>query len=213
MRSIPMRTVNQLAEQDTRYLLNSPLLFGALNALDQDSRCDILDLAPASPELLDFFSDSYCKLILPGCRQQLLDIGRNSDLEQTPSAPDYRHLVPLPNGQDKALDIILFWDLPNYLEQSTLQGVIDHLVSRTDHHTILHTYIHTRQHMPQAPAEFRLYGNNQVMVEINSPWTRICPMFYQELLHKILGPFRVQRGMLLANGLQEYVLRNTATPD
>lgn len=212
MRSTPMPTVNQLAEQDTRYLLNSPLLFGVLNALDHDSRCDILDLAPASPELLNFFSDSYCKLFLPGCRQQLLETGHNPDPKQTLPAPDYRRLVPLPDERDKALDIILLWDLPNYLEKPTLRGVFNHLIPYTDQRTILHTYIHTRQNMPQAPAEFRLFGNNQVFVEINTPWTRSCPMFYQELLHKILAPFRVQRGMLLANGLQEYILRNTATP-
>ena len=35
----------------------------------------------------------------------------------------------------------------------------------------------------------------------------IVPMYYQERLHKLFAPFRVDRGMLLANGLQEYVMR------
>jgi len=37
-------------------------------------------------------------------------------------------------------------------------------------------------------------------------------MYYQELLHKLLSPFRIERGMLLANGLQEYILRAHGSP-
>lgn len=202
-----MHAVNRLSEQDSRYLLNSPLLFGSLDTIDPETRIDILDLAPATPELLEYFSPRHCKLYLPGCRESLLNLRMQEEQDEQKLPVIFNRLIPLSGANDKALDIILLWDLPNYLDKQVLTGLIQHLLPRLDRNSVLHTYIHTRQSMPETPAVYRLTCENKLIVDISSAAHTDSPMYYQELLHKVIRPFRVDRGMLLANGLQEYILR------
>lgn len=202
-----MRAINQGAGQESRYQLNSPLLFAALSALDPDNRVDILDLTPATPEHLAYFHDYATRLELPGCSTTLLEQREEEDLHHQKLDRLFKRLIPIPQGTKKPLDIILLWDLPNYLDKGLLAGLIEFLVPRTDPHTLIHTYIHTRQNMPVQPGKYRLLQENKVLVDINPDWSTSSPMYYQELLHKVFKPFQVERGMLLSNGMQEYTLR------
>ena len=208
MRSIPLQTINQGNAQESRYQLNSPLLFAALSALDPEKRVDMLDLTPAMPEHLDYFRDYAVRLELPGCGAELLKPRDEDELDNEPLERLCKRLIPSPANSQKPLDVILLWDLPNYLDKRVLSALIQYLLPRTDRHSLIHTYIHTRQSMPAQPAEYRLSQDNKVQVDIDSEWTARSPMYYQELLHKVFKPFRVERGMLLANGMQEYILRN-----
>lgn len=206
-KSSPMRAVKPTAEQESHYTLNSPLLFGVLKGLDPESRVDILDLAPANPELLDYFAPFHCKLLLPGCRDALLKLSKPDDADDSYLPRIFNTLLPFPNDCNKTLDLVLLWDLPNYLDKQVLSALITHIMPGLDRHSILHIYIHTRQSMPDYPAEYRFHCENNIQLNMTTAWNTPSPMYYQELLHKILTPFRVDRGMLLANGLQEYILR------
>lgn len=204
---IPMRAVNQAAEQETRYRMNSPLLFGVLQALDPESRVDILDLAPVNADLLEYFSQYHCKLHLPACRDELLTLCIKDDEVDRSLSREFKRSIPLPDSDNNTLDLLLLWDLPNYLDKQVLSALITYLAPYTSKRTVLHTYIHTRQSMPAQPGDYRLTSEKNVLVDMPAAWTAISPMYYQELLHKVFAPFRVERGMLLANGLQEYILR------
>jgi hypothetical protein len=212
MKSVPMRAINQTAEQEARYSLKSPLLFGAVQALAPEMRHEILDLAPANPDTLDFFSQYRCRLHLPGCRDQLLQQRCGDDPEAMPRALPLADYMPWPQDKYVPLDLVLLWDLPNYLDRQTLHELIAYLAPAITPNTVLHVYIHTRQVMPVRPGDYRLSDTQLVLVDAPSPWSATSPMYYQELLHKLLTPFRIDRGMLLANGLQEYILRAHASP-
>ena len=211
MYTVPMRAVNQHAEQETHYRLKSPLLFGVLQALEPETRVEVLDLAPANADLLDYFSQYHCKLHLPGCRDELLTLGMTDDEANRPLPREFNRLIPLQNGGTSTLDIVLLWDLPNYLDKQVLSALITYLTPHVTNHTVLHTYIHTRQTMPEQPGDYRLSLENNVLVDMPAIGNASSPMYYQELLHKVFAPFRVKRGMLLANGLQEYIL-SCSTP-
>jgi hypothetical protein len=206
MKSIPMLAVNQTTEQEARYRFKSPLLFGVLSDLDPEIQCGILDLTPANFNLVEFFNHYRCKLHLPGCRDEILKLAP----ETTDSRATLRLLkrcIPLRASDKGTLDILLLWDLANYLKEQTLAALISYLTPYFSEHAIVHAYIHTHQTMPTYPGEYRLSQDNHVIIDNHSSGTMSSPMYYQELLHKVLAPFRVDRGMLLANGLQEYILR------
>ena len=204
---IPMRAVNAAAEQDARYQMNSPLLFGTLQKLEPDAHVELLDLAPANASLLDYFSTYYCRLHLPGCRVELLTLRAVTDDDQPPLSAVLPGLLPMPPGERQPLDMVLLWDLPNYLDKPVLAALIAYLLPYCARHTVLHTYIHTRQTMPDAPGEYRLTAEQKVKVEMSTTWNTSSPAYYLELINKVFAPFSVDRGMLLANGLQEYILR------
>jgi len=204
---IPMRAVNSVAEQEACYRMNSPLLFGVLQALDPDSRVELLDLAPSNANLLDYCSQYHCKLHLPGCRDELLRLHDTEGENQTLLSDVFKRCIPLHSRDPHTLDLLLLWDLPNYLDKPVLSAFIAHLMPYVDSGTVLHTYIHTRQTMPEYPGNYRLTQENTVMVEMSAAWNVSSPAYYQELMNKVFAPFRVDRGMLLANGMQEYILR------
>lgn len=205
---IPMRAVNTLAEQEARYSMNSPLLFGALQALDPESRVEILELSPANTQFLDYFSQFHCKLYLPGCRDQLLTLRHDDSGTEQPLSSAFKRSIPWPEDETCTLDLVLLWDLPNYLDKRVLSALISYLAPQVSKKTVLHTYIHTRQTMPARPGDYRLTPENNVQVDMPATWNGASPMYYQELLNKVFAPFRVDRGMLLANGLQEYIFRS-----
>lgn len=203
-----MRSVNQLSEQESRYAFKSPLLFGVLQEMDPEIRHDILDLAPANADTLNYFSQYRCRLLLPGCRDQLLQLGE--DAEAAPEPRLFDEYLSWPKNKSVPLDLVLLWDLPNYLDKQTLRGITDYLEPYVTPATVMHIYIHTRQIMPLSPGDYRLGDDQLVHVETASPLSATSPMYHQALLNKLLAPFRIDRGMLLANGLQEYILRARA---
>jgi len=211
-----MREVRQLAEQEERYSINSPLLFGALAALDPEKRIEVMDLSPANPQLIEYFNQYHCKLYLPACRDALLELtSRNQAAETEDEAKpvldaEVRSCLQTGTEINMPLNVILLWDLPNYLDKRVLSELIAQLAKFSDPNTVLHIYIHTRQSMPDRPADYRLMPDNRIMAKMPGQWHTDCPMYYQELLHKVMAPFRVVRGMLLSNGLQEYILRPQA---
>jgi len=206
MRSIPMRTLKQSAGQESTYRIRSPLLFGILQAIDPDTRISVLDLNQANSSLVDYFSHFRCKLLLPGSQHalQALEIEEEDDENSLRFKTEQCLVLPQDAG---FVDLVLLWDLPNYLDKRLLQSVMAALTQYTDRNTILHTYVHTHQTMPGTPANFHFTAEHQIQVDMTAAWTVTSPAYHQALLNKVLFPFQVDRGMLLANGLQEYILR------
>ena len=204
---IPMRAVYPVAEQAASYHMNSPLLFDVLQALAPASRVELIDLAPLNANLLDYFSQYHCKLHLPGCRDELLSLHVTTAEDKPLLSEVFKSCIPLHNCDPHTLDLLLLWDLPNYLDKPVLSALITYLMPYVASGAVLHTYIHTRQTMPDYPGGYRLTRENTVIVEMSAAWNVSSPTYYQELINKVFAPFRVDRGMLLANGLQEYILR------
>ena len=122
-----MRAVNQHAEQETRYQLKSPLLFGALQSLDPETRVQVLDLAPANAALLDYFSQFHCKLYLPGYRDRLLTLRVDEETPEQCLPQAFADGIPLTTGDNTGLDLVLLWDLPNYLDKQVLTALAAYL--------------------------------------------------------------------------------------
>ena len=189
------------------YRLNSPLLFETLSKLPEEGYFQFLDLAPATPGLLHFFSQFHCRLYLPGCADDLWQLEIDPDeLDATGKISEtIASCLPLKNREPAQLDVILLWDILNYLPKPVLTGLIDYLLQFSKKSTVVHSYIHTRQSMPRTPGCYQFTADKGIHVEQNSDHLIASPAYYQEALHRLLRPFVVQRSILLANGLQEYV--------
>lgn len=201
-----MSLASRVPTQEAGYSMNSPLLFKFLEQLPEDGRYEFLDSTPANQGQLDFFHRFHCKLYLPGCHHQLCEL--NSEVLDTPTKR-HRALVKtlgLYKNSKAALDMILLWDLPNYLDKPILSALVEFLLPHLKRQTVMHCYIHTRQSMPAQAGNFR-FQNDKIDVEYPTGQSA-CPAYYQEVLHKLMKPFTVQRSILLSNGLQEYILHS-----
>mgnify|MGYP000116712367 CR=1 FL=1 len=196
-----------LAPQQTGYAMNSPLLFSLLDKFSENTYYEILDVNPANQFQLDYFSRVHCKLYLPGSGQQLLALSPDEyDTEMKINRALVKNLQ-LYKNKKAHLNLIMLWDLPNYLDTHLLSALIQFLMPHAQNDVMLHIYIQTRETMPEQPGHYIFQGDNKIWVENNSTNMKPCPMFYKEMLQKILTPFAVQKGVLLSNGLQEYLLK------
>ena len=201
------RAVQHLAMHQSGYEMNSPLLFGLFNQFNEESYYEILDITPANRLFMQYIEHLHCKVYLPGCDEQLMNINMEKlDTENKIYRALSNNLMLYKKHKAK-LNLILLWDLPNYLEPKLLSALIQFLLIHCRDDVMLHCYIHTRENMPMLPAQYRFSEDQKVRVDQRAEQTCQSPMFYQESLQKLVLPFLVEKGMLLSNGLQEYILR------
>lgn len=202
-----MSLVSVVDKPEAGYRMNSPLLFELLQGLSEEGCHQFLDIMPATPGVLDFFSQYHCKLYLPGCVNELWNL--RADVLDTSNKLNraFVNALGLYRNNKAKLDVMLLWDLPNFLDKPILSGLIEYLLPHTNNMTRLHCYVYTRQSMPASPGRYQFAPERKIWVEHQTEQTISCPAYYQEVLHKLLFPFVVQRSILLSNGMQEYVLK------
>lgn len=200
-----MIPVTQGITQEADFAFKSPLLYDLLGPYREDGYCQVMDLLPASRQLIEYFSDRSCKLFLPGFRDGLLTMKPDVLDTETKLNRKFIKYLGFKKQNKNSLDIILLWNLPNYIDKDILRALILYLLPHCSDNVILHAYIHTRENMPASPGAYRLSGENKVRFDQRSDKTISSPMYYQETLQKIMSPFLVQKSILLSGGLQEYL--------
>ena len=203
---IPLTKFEQQFNQESGLEVNSPILFELLNIFQQENYYEILDVFPASQSIVDSFSDFHCKLYLPGCGNELYAM--KSDQYDTPNKL-HRAFVTQFGFYKKhrsSLNVILLWDLPNYLDKQIMTALVDYLIDHVNEEVKLHFYIHTRQQMPSSPGVYSILPGAKVWLENNAESTIKSPLYFQESLQTLFQPFKVIRSMQLSSGLQEYIL-------
>jgi hypothetical protein len=184
---------------------SSPLFQSLIERMDQDSRYEILDLGPATPENIDFFGRSHCRLNIADCLTDLVTLPFGEDTSDTQLQARVRGMLP-PHA-DRRFDIVLAWDVLNYLDQSVLRALVRDLADSIDHRTQLHAYVYPRQSMPERPSRFRIYADGRLVIQPGGPGQRPSPCYLQPQLEKLMPALVVQRSVLLKNGIQEYLFR------
>lgn len=173
---------------------------------DPDRRVIALDFGGPCQSLLEKLS------LNQPCRVEVADFARNGGLKalreleslKDDGAEVLRRLLP-PPGDDK-LDLILLWDLPNYLSLDELRLVIETLRGRVAPGCRLHMLIAYSKHEISAePARYQTDADGNLIQIPSSNKLSEVPRHTQEDLAPALGQFRNERGVLLTNGMQELV--------
>ncbi len=203
---IPLTRVDQQVSQEAGFAINSPILFDLLNGLSEEAHYEILDITPANQGVIDSFSSYCCKLYLPGCIKDLCEMTPDKYDTANKLYRAFSSALGLYKKQKASLNVMLLWDLPNYLDKQVMQGLIDYLSDHMHESVKLHFYIHSQQHMPASPGRYTITQEGKVWLENSSDTTVKSPRYYQEALLTLFQPFKVKRSMLLSSGLQEYIL-------
>lgn len=184
----------------------APLLSRILEQGDPDRREVVLDLAGASEALLERLSETRrCRievadLVGSGGVRALNDMAAMED----PDPSVIHRLLPEPGAEP--LNLVLCWDLPNYLTRDALQSLFDVIALRAAPGCRLHMLIaYSRRDMPAAPARYVPAADGQLSQICANAITSAAPRYSPEDLAIVVGRFRYERGVLLANGMQEFV--------
>ncbi len=162
----------------------------------------ILDLGPALGANVDFFSQFSCKVYIEDFYRTLTSFDFLSEDELSYQAV-FEYLLPY--QKDTRFDIILGWDLFNYLERDELQSLILHLSHFCHKGTLLFALISTAQYVPEKPTTFQIVKHDRLLYQCNSTVLRPCPRYQQTDLNQLIPNFRVSNSFLLRNGFKEYL--------
>lgn len=180
--------------------------FGSLVVdLDPDRKLTILDFGAATNSNIRFFGEYRCRLYLPDAARRLPAV-RRGDLPL--NAEQLDGLLPrLPKGEK--LDVVLCWELLNYLEPDAVERLGLYLEPHIRFGTSLMTVQSSRGTINRSPTVYHILGPSKVRREIADDRPVACRTYSQPDLFRMLPRFEVNRSYLLQNGMQEYLLSVT----
>jgi hypothetical protein len=174
--------------------------------LRAEQKHNVLDLGPALSANIEFFSSLQCKVYVEHLSTLLRKLNTApADEEGTDPSEALGELLSF--AGDTRFDVVLAWDLFNYLEPPALDALIARLVRFCNRGTLLFALVCIGKHMPDAPMGITIAAQDRLFYEVASTNTRRCPQYSSPVLLKKLQGFSVVRSYLLQNNIQEYVLR------
>lgn len=184
-------------------IYRSLALSALLQQLEPGRRYSILDLGQACGESINFWSQYPVKIFLPDFYHDLVTAAALSPEETTIGDSAWDAL--LPRDSDGLFDIILGWDLFNYLEPVQLACLI-RLLSRVSHPgTFLFVLISTLQTIPVEPTRFRIRDHESLVYENSTPGTKPCPRYQPRDIKLMMAGYEVLVSFLLRHGMHEYL--------
>lgn len=181
------------------------LAFNSLfHQLRPERRYHVLDLGPAIGGNVDFFSQFSCKLYIEDLYRTLVSFDFFSPEEGSSYEEVVEYLLPFP--RDTEFDVVLSWDLFNYLEPVELRHLVGHLTKFCRRGALWFAMIATQKHIPEKPLQFRIVNEEKLRYEVGSRVLRESPRYQQSDLLHIMPRFRVANSFLLRNGFKEYLL-------
>lgn len=180
--------------------------FGSLIVdLDPDKKLVILDFGAATHSTVEFFSSYNCRLYVPDTARRL-PVVRKGDLPL--DAEQFEVLLPKLPKKEK-LDVVLCWELLNYLEPDAVERLGRFLEPHVQFGTALMTVQSSRGTINRAPTIYHILGPSKVRRVIEDDRPVAARTYSQPDLFRMLPRFEVNRSYLLQNGMQEYLLSVT----
>lgn len=178
----------------------------ALSALFDEIRgrkVQVLDLGSAVGSNVEFLSQYGCKLYIEDLYAALT--ARTSSGEGDLAGPEFfAEFLSLP--EDTVFDVILAWDLFNYLQRKELPALGEQLRRYSRKGTLVLSLISYHKQIPAQPYRFKIRDEQSLIYERRSGTDRPSPRFAPAEVTGLLKGFRVDRSFLLQHGIQEYLL-------
>lgn len=180
----------------------SQLLGSVLQRVEEGERVTVLDVGPALPETVAFFSCGPCTLHIADLFSALPLSAEDACVAYT---EQFRALLPLP--MSTRFDICLFWDLFNYLPVAAASALMQVLRPHLHADTCGHAFgVHKRG----APEDSRIHriesADTLSLRPRRQPLPGYAPM-PQAQLQTVLADFRFERSVLLEDSRLEILLR------
>ncbi len=181
---------------------SAKLLAAVLQRIEEGERVTVLDVGPAIPETVAFFSAGPCTL-------HIVDLFSALPLAAGDAAPTFSEQFSsqLALPPETRFDICLFWDLFNYLPEAAARALLQVLRPHLHTGTVAHAFgVHKRG----APEESQIHGIQNAELLTVRPRRKPLPGYApmpQARLQTVLADFRFERSVLLADSRLELLLR------
>jgi len=191
-----------------RILQPEPVLHSSLGLqalcerLHAVATCDIMELGPVRNGNIEFWSRFSPSIFIADLRSSLpLPAISSEDSEFV--EPDWDSLLGLPSS--RKYDVILAWDLLNYLELPVLSSLIRHLTAFCRPGTILFTLIFDQKQMPDPITVYHVADESHLRYECPGSQMRSCLRHQPRALAGVMTGFKTCNSFRLKNGVVEYL--------
>ena len=181
------------------------LLFPTLvRRLDLDRRLSILEIGPALPETIEFFSEYRCRLHFAAMYSDSILQMQSGDAGEADMVSHLRKSFGFARGT--RFDLCLFWDFLNYLNDRALRAFDKALEPYLHEGTRAHAF--TVRTLDTALANQQYGIREEHMFSIRPRGGAQAKVFphTQAILVNLLTGFDVDQGMLLPDGRLEVLL-------
>jgi len=199
-------TAVEVPPEPLRVEHSAPGLKEALGRLPQPG-AKVLDLGPALASNVAFFNRIGARLRI----YDLEDLLRGEGLWDLPAKASVwqRRAEPLFScGAGERYDLVLAWDLPNYLGRERWPVVARAIVRRLAPGGMLHLVARTGRQMPTLPSYFRWSGGDVVREEQRESDAVTPPRFNHGEVERLHEGLVAARSFLDRHGLQEFLLEH-----
>jgi len=185
-------------------LLNAPLFHTLVGRLDDEQRHVVLDLGPPQAGTVALFGRFRCRL-------DIGDFAANLDAVRAVTEPqELPETIAglLPPARREHADIILCWDLFNYLERPALKALMDCVAEHGQAGTLVHALVvYSAKMMPVLPNRYVPVDDHSLRIVANTQEMQPAPRYSPEDLGLCMPAYSLERAMLLRNGMQEFLFR------
>jgi hypothetical protein len=141
----------------------SPGITAIYNELKVSREHRVLDLGSSSARNFNFFTQLSCKIRFENLTECLVDNGQHSRIGQTLQSALEDYLNPF--QQDEKFDVVLTWDLINYLDEAAVAWLVAKLVSLCRPNALLHLVKYTGSNIPLVPRCFQILDAHQISLQ------------------------------------------------
>jgi SAM-dependent methyltransferase len=192
-------TGTALAEPDVYKSLALSALFDEIRG----RKVQVLDLGSAVGSNVEFLSQFGCKLFIEDLYAALS--ARTPSGEGELAGPEFfSEFLALP--EDTRFDVIIAWDLLNYLHRKELPLLGEQLRRYSRPGTLLLALVSYHKQIPAQPYRFKIKDEQHLVYERRTAAERPSPRVAPAEVTNLLKGFRVDRSFLLKHGFQEYLL-------
>ena len=164
----------------------------------------VLDLGSAVGSNVEFLSRYGCKLYIEDLYAALasrVSSGEEGDI----AGPEFfAEFLAVP--EDTRFDVVLAWDLFNYLRRKELAYFGEQLRRYTEPGAMTFALMSYHKQIPAQPFRFKIQDEERLIYDRRTMAERPSPRFVPSEITGLLKGFRVDRSFLLQHGIQEYLL-------
>lgn len=187
--------------------LRVPLFESVMAGFDDQQRHVVIDCGPARAGLIELMTAFRCRvdiLDLPARLGELDGLEEDCDLAAW-------FAQWLPAAGDEPADLVLCWNLLDYLKPDQIAALMSVLTGRLRPGGRIHALVeYSSPKMAAMPGGMAPSGKTALSLELAGERSRPSPRHSRGGLEKLMPGLAAERGMLLSNGMQEHLFRRPA---
>jgi hypothetical protein len=198
-------SVEEIAPEEDReprsQVYSAPGFRVAIGSLETGSRCKVLDLGSALPENVEFLAGF-------GSYVQIVDWCSWGSSNHAIEASGYERLNTVQTllaEHRKSFDLVLLWDLLNYLPHDRARRTITSIAELCLPGARIHAIVYAVETMPELPNRYRVIAGDKLAYEPQTSELRGAPKLPPAAVEKLLEGFEVEHSFVLQHGVHEFV--------